>query len=101
MINEPAPSALDTAAAVLSGRSTATAVTEAALARIVRLNPALNAIIAGDADRALAQAAEVDERVAGGAHLPLEPAAGASRAARSASETDAMRVESLAMPCPR
>ena len=71
MINEPAPSALDTAAAVLAGRSTATAVTEAALARIVRLNPALNAIIAGDADRALAQAAEVDERVAGGAHLPL------------------------------
>jgi Asp-tRNA(Asn)/Glu-tRNA(Gln) amidotransferase A subunit family amidase len=71
MINEPAPSALDTAAAVRAGRSTATAVTEAALARIVRLNPALNAIIAGDADRALAQAAEVDERVAGGAHLPL------------------------------
>ncbi|HEY5979688.1 MAG TPA: amidase [Microlunatus sp.] len=64
-------SALDTAAAVRSGRTTAVASTESALERIGRLNPALNAIIAGDADRALTQAAEVDHRVAAGEHLPL------------------------------
>ena len=71
MIHESAPSALDTAAAVGAGRATATAVTEAALERIARLDPALTAIIASDPDRALAQAAEVDGRVAAGETLPL------------------------------
>ena len=71
MIHESAPSALDTAAAVGAGRATATAVTEAALERIARLDPALTAIIASDPNRALAQAAEVDGRVAAGATLPL------------------------------
>ena len=71
MIHESAPSALDTAAAVGAGRATATAVTEAALERIARLDPALTAIIASDPDRALAQAAEVDGRIAAGETLPL------------------------------
>jgi Asp-tRNA(Asn)/Glu-tRNA(Gln) amidotransferase A subunit family amidase len=71
VIHESAPSALDTAAAVGAGRATAAAVTEAALERIARLDPALTAIIASDPDRALAQAAEVDGRVAAGETLPL------------------------------
>ena len=37
MINELAPSALDTAAAVRAGRATAAAITEAALERVARL----------------------------------------------------------------
>ena len=71
MINEVAPSALDTAAAVRAGRATAVAITEAALERIARLDPTLNAMVASDPDRALAQAAEIDDRVAAGEHLPL------------------------------
>jgi Asp-tRNA(Asn)/Glu-tRNA(Gln) amidotransferase A subunit family amidase len=71
VIHESAPSALDTAAAVGAGRATAAAITEAALERIARLDPALTAIIASDPDRALAQAAEVDGRVAAGETLPL------------------------------
>jgi Asp-tRNA(Asn)/Glu-tRNA(Gln) amidotransferase A subunit family amidase len=71
MINEAAPSALDTAAAVRTGRSSARAMAEAAQERIARLNPELNAIIASDAERALAQAADVDRRVEAGEHLPL------------------------------
>ena len=71
MINESAPTVLDTAGAVRAGQVTATAVTEAALARIARLDPALNAITASDPDRTLAQAAEVDARIAAGEILPL------------------------------
>ena len=71
MINETAPSALATADDVRHGRTSATAVTEATLTRIERLNPELNAIVAGDPDRALAQAAEIDRRVAAGEQLPL------------------------------
>jgi Asp-tRNA(Asn)/Glu-tRNA(Gln) amidotransferase A subunit family amidase len=71
VIHESAPSALDTAAAVGAGRATAAAITEAALERIARLDPALTAIIASDPDRALAQAAEVDGRIAAGETLPL------------------------------
>jgi Asp-tRNA(Asn)/Glu-tRNA(Gln) amidotransferase A subunit family amidase len=71
VIHESAPSALDIAAAVGAGRATAAAITEAALERIARLDPALTAIIASDPDRALAQAAEVDGRVAAGETLPL------------------------------
>ncbi len=71
MINEAAPAALETAAAVRAGQTTAAATTAAALERIARLDPELNAIIASDPDRALAQAAEVDRRVAVGELLPL------------------------------
>ena len=71
MINEAAPSALDTAAAVRTGRTSARETAEAALTRIARLDPELNAIVASDADRAVAQAVEVDRRVAAGEHLPL------------------------------
>jgi aspartyl-tRNA(Asn)/glutamyl-tRNA(Gln) amidotransferase subunit A len=41
-------------------------LTEAALARIERLNPTYNAFVAVDADRALTEAARVDERIANG-----------------------------------
>ena len=71
MINEAAPSALEVAAAVRTGRTSARETTEAALARIARLDPELNAIVASDAERALAQADDVDRRVAAGAQLPL------------------------------
>ena len=71
MINEPAPSALDTAAAVRAGQATAAGITEAALERVARLDPTLNAMVAGDPERALRQAAEIDDRVAAGEHLPL------------------------------
>ncbi len=71
MINEVAPSALDTAASVRAGQSTAAAITEAALERITRLDPTLNAMVASDPERALRQAAEIDDRVAAGEHLPL------------------------------
>jgi Asp-tRNA(Asn)/Glu-tRNA(Gln) amidotransferase A subunit family amidase len=71
MINEPALSALDTATAVRAGEITARAITRAALERIDRLDPELNAIIAGDPDRALRQAAEVDGRIAAGEVLAL------------------------------
>jgi Asp-tRNA(Asn)/Glu-tRNA(Gln) amidotransferase A subunit family amidase len=71
MINEVAPSALDTAASVLAGQATAAAITEAALERVTRLDPTLNAVVASDPERALRQAAEIDDRVAAGEHLPL------------------------------
>ena len=45
---------------------TATAVTEAALERIERLNPVLNAFVALDADDARAQASALDRRIEAG-----------------------------------
>lgn len=63
MINEPAPSAREIAHAVRTGATTATAVVQQALARIDRLNPTLNAIIARDDARALADAAALDHRL--------------------------------------
>ena len=71
MINELAPSALDTAAAVRAGQATAAAITEAALERVARLDPTLNAVVASDPERALRQAGEIDDRVSAGEHLPL------------------------------
>ncbi len=56
----PWATAAATARAVASGASTATDVTEAALARIGKLNPVLNAFTAVTATRARAQAAAVD-----------------------------------------
>jgi aspartyl-tRNA(Asn)/glutamyl-tRNA(Gln) amidotransferase subunit A len=52
--------ASEIAAAVASGRTTATAVITACLERIERLNPALNAFTAVLADRARAKAAAID-----------------------------------------
>lgn len=54
------------AEAVREGRQTAAAVTEAALDRIARLNPVLNAFTDVTAERARAEAAAVDARVAAG-----------------------------------
>ena len=53
-------SATEIAAAVASGRTTATAVMTACLERIERLNPVLNAFTAVLADRARARAAAID-----------------------------------------
>jgi amidase len=67
----PAPTAVDTAAAVQAGTTTAVAETRAALARIAALDPALGGFQLVRAERALAEAAGVDARVAAGEHLPL------------------------------
>ena len=63
--------AAETAAAVRAGTTTALAETQAALARIARLDPALGAFQVVRAERALAEAAEVDARIAAGEQLPL------------------------------
>ncbi len=65
------PTAAETAAAVRSGSTTAVAETQAALARIATLDPALGAFQLVRAEKALAEAAAVDARVAAGEHLPL------------------------------
>jgi aspartyl-tRNA(Asn)/glutamyl-tRNA(Gln) amidotransferase subunit A len=52
--------AADIAAAVRAGNVTARAIVEAALARIERANPAINAFTAVAADRALARARDID-----------------------------------------
>ena len=58
--------ALDIAARIRAGETTARAVVEAALARIAAHNPAVNAFTAVLAERALAAAAAVDARIAAG-----------------------------------
>ncbi len=63
--------AAETAAAVRAGTTTAVAETRSALARIAALDPALGAFQLVRAERALAEAAAVDTRVAAGEHLPL------------------------------
>ena len=55
------------AASVAAGRTSATAVVDACLDRIERLNPVLNAFTAVTADRARAKAAAIDAALAGGA----------------------------------
>lgn len=67
----PALTATETVAAVRSGASTAVAETQAALNRIAALDPALGAFQVVRAERALAEAAAVDARVAAGEDLPL------------------------------
>lgn len=54
------------AASVRQGERTALDVTDAALARIKRDDPSLNAFVAVDADRAREEAAAVDARIAAG-----------------------------------
>lgn len=68
---DAAEPAVATAAAVRSGSTTAVAQTRAALDRIAALDPALGAFQVVRAERALAEAAAVDARVAAGEHLPL------------------------------
>jgi 1-carboxybiuret hydrolase len=58
--------ARDVAAAVRAGKTTAVAVTEAALARIAARNPRLNCFTAITAERALAAARAVDAKREGG-----------------------------------
>ncbi|HEY0423708.1 MAG TPA: AtzE family amidohydrolase [Rhodopila sp.] len=58
--------ATDIAAAVASGRSTATGVMTACLDRIERLNPVLNAFTAVTADRARLRAGALDAAIAAG-----------------------------------
>jgi aspartyl-tRNA(Asn)/glutamyl-tRNA(Gln) amidotransferase subunit A len=67
-------SALEIARAVASGSVTALAVTEAALARIAKRNPELNAFTTVTAERARARAQAIDRDRAAG--KPLGPLAG-------------------------
>lgn len=70
-VHSAALTAAETAAAVRAGATTAVAETTAALARIAALDPALGAFQLVRAEKALAEAAAVDARVAAGEHLPL------------------------------
>jgi aspartyl-tRNA(Asn)/glutamyl-tRNA(Gln) amidotransferase subunit A len=62
-------SSSDIARAVASGKASAASVTDAALARIAKLNPVLNAFTAVMAERARAQAKKID--ASGKSKLPL------------------------------
>ncbi len=62
----PGAMAWEIAAAVRGGAVTASAATEAALSRIERLNPAINAFTDVTAERARAEAAAIDDAVARG-----------------------------------
>jgi AtzE family amidohydrolase len=73
--------AAEIAGAVQSGETTALAVTEAALARIARLDPTLNAFTDVTAERALARARAIDADHAAG--KPLGPLAGAPFAVKN------------------
>lgn len=73
--------ALDIARCIRAGETTARAVTEAALARIAAQNPAVNAFTAVLAERALADAAAIDARIAAGE--ALGPLAGVPFAAKN------------------
>ncbi len=59
-------SVADIAARVNSGRQSAREITAHAIARIEALNPTLNAFVAWDGERALAQADRIDQRIAAG-----------------------------------
>jgi len=63
--------AVEIAAAVNAQTRSALAVAEAALAAIARTDPKLDSFTAVTGDRALAEAREVDRRVAAGERLPL------------------------------
>jgi AtzE family amidohydrolase len=74
MFDSAEASALDIARAVAQGATTASAVVEAALARIADKNPELNAFTDVTAERARTRAAAIDTRRAKGE--PLGPLAG-------------------------
>jgi 1-carboxybiuret hydrolase len=67
---KPSATAAEIAKAVGRGETTARAVAEVALSRIVRHNEALGAFTDVTADRAMSKAAAVDEQVAGGGKPP-------------------------------
>ena len=71
--SQPWATAAEIAAAVTSGKTSALAVTEAALARIAEFNPALNAFTAVTAERARTRAGAID---ASRGKQPLGPLAG-------------------------
>ncbi len=77
----PPPSALDTAAAIRRGETTARAVTEAALAAIARVDQAIGSFTAVTRERALDEADAVDARRAAGD--PLPPLAGVPYAVKN------------------
>ncbi|WP_408988129.1 amidase family protein [Sphingomonas sp. SUN019] len=64
-------SALETAAAIRAGETTAIAETEAAIARIESRDSDLNAVVVRDFDNARKAAAEMDQRIAAGFDGPL------------------------------
>ena len=64
-------SALETAALVRGGRTSARAETDAAITRIEHCDGALNAVVVRDFDRARAAAEALDARIAGGFDAPL------------------------------
>ena len=64
-------SALETAAAIRAGETTALAEADAAIARIESRNGALNAVVVRDFERARAAATELDQRIASGFDAPL------------------------------
>lgn len=70
-IDPEAPSAAQTARDVTEGRLSALQACDAAIARIERLDGALNAVIVRDFDRARDQARERDQQRAKGERLPL------------------------------
>ena len=74
MFDHAEASALDIACAIAEGATTASAVIEAALARIAAQNPKLNAFTDVTADRARARAAAIDARRVNGE--PVGPLAG-------------------------
>lgn len=70
-MTEQLMTALETARAIAEGRTTAVAECEAAIARIEARNPALNAVIVKTYERARADAAAADARIAAGEQAPL------------------------------
>lgn len=70
-MTEQLMTAIETARAIAEGRTTAVAECEAAIARIEARNPALNAVIVKIYERARADAAAADARIAAGEQAPL------------------------------
>ena len=62
-------SAADLAAAIAAGETTSVAVTQAHLDRIAAVDGTVHAFLHVDGERALAQAAVIDHRIAGGERL--------------------------------
>jgi amidase len=80
------------AAAIRSRELSAVDLLELYLARIDRLNPVINAVVTLDVDRARADAAAVDARIAGGE--PVGPLAGLAMTIKDAIEVGGVRCTS-------